>query len=87
MTDKNQISKCPCCGSMLHLDWGAPDFPGTDNAIGTCSFRPVDVRDLETAIAALTWIANNRLAGNQVRIEQLRCHARDALAKINNNKE
>lgn len=40
--------------------------------------------DLKIAIDTLTWIANNHLADNEIRIEQLRRCARDALAQINN---
>ncbi len=93
MTDKNQISKCPCCGSILHLDWGTPDFPGVENTVSTCTFCPVDVRDLEQtqrnlkiATEVLTWIANNHLADNQLHVWQLRSQARAALAKMHNNK-
>lgn len=92
MTDKNQISKCPCCGSMLRVDWGTPDFPGVKNTIGTCTFCAIDVRNmdqaqrnLKIAIDVLTWIANNHLADNQLRVWQLRTRARAALAEMHNN--
>lgn len=94
MTDKNQFSKCPCCGSMLRVDWGASDFPGVKNEIGTCTFCAIDVRDMEQAqrnlkiaIDTLEWVANNHLAENEIRVRQLRAQARDALTKIRNGKE
>lgn len=90
MTDKNQISRCPCCGSMLRIDWGEPDFSGVKNIIGTCSFRAVDVRDLERArhdlaatIDVLTWITSRRPSDNSIDIEQLRRRASLVLKKIN----
>lgn len=39
-------------------------------------------RDLAKAIDGLKWIANNRLADNPVRVEQLRQYARQILKQI-----
>lgn len=81
---------CPVCGAGKVLEFPDGTFacdseycPSYDETDSNTYNLLIEIhKEFEIMRKALEWLGNNHLAENPVRVEQLRQHARKALAQI-----